>query len=141
MIRRPPRSTRTDTLFPYTTLFRSLGGGIAQPVYLHPRQRRAAGAIARAALGQRSRQHDAVALVARIEPATVLPRQRDTQQFPFPARGPGGGAMLAVAVIHIDADGAIPRRRQHARTEENTSELQSLKRNRYAVVCLKQKKR
>src|SRR3546814_11462034 len=100
MIRRPPRSTRTDTLFPYTTLFRSLGGGIAQPVYLHPRQRRAAGAIARAALGQRSRQHDAVALVARIEPATVLPRQRDTQQFPFPARGPGGGAMLAVAVIH-----------------------------------------
>src|SRR3546814_12726720 len=27
MIRRPPRSTRTDTLFPYTTLFRSLGGG------------------------------------------------------------------------------------------------------------------
>src|SRR3546814_8649572 len=29
MIRRPPRSTRTDTLFPYTTLFRSLSGGIA----------------------------------------------------------------------------------------------------------------
>src|SRR3546814_7314232 len=28
MIRRPPRSTRTDTLFPYTTLFRSIGGGI-----------------------------------------------------------------------------------------------------------------
>src|SRR3546814_17669162 len=29
MIRRPPRSTRTDTLFPYTTLFRSLAGGVA----------------------------------------------------------------------------------------------------------------
>src|SRR3546814_9047353 len=48
-----------------------LGGGIAQPVYLHPRQRRAAGAIARAALGQRSRQHDAVALVARSEERRV----------------------------------------------------------------------
>src|SRR3546814_13060939 len=32
MIRRPPRSTRTDTLFPYTTLFRSLGGPIIQDV-------------------------------------------------------------------------------------------------------------
>src|SRR3546814_11723691 len=32
MIRRPPRSTRTDTLFPYTTLFRSVGKGIANPL-------------------------------------------------------------------------------------------------------------
>src|SRR3546814_15476209 len=32
MIRRPPRSTRTDTLFPYTTLFRSAAAGTAQPV-------------------------------------------------------------------------------------------------------------
>src|SRR3546814_2012418 len=33
MIRRPPRSTRTDTLFPYTTLFRSIGGIIERPAY------------------------------------------------------------------------------------------------------------
>src|SRR3546814_19015002 len=42
MIRRPPRSTRTDTLFPYTTLFRSLGGG--PEGHWHPGQR----AVARA---------------------------------------------------------------------------------------------
>src|SRR3546814_13732168 len=45
MIRRPPRSTRTDTLFPYTTLFRSLGGQFRQvqtgfPIGLLQRQRR-----------------------------------------------------------------------------------------------------
>src|SRR3546814_17205842 len=39
MIRRPPRSTRTDTLFPYTTLFRSVAGarrGLCLPLDLHP---------------------------------------------------------------------------------------------------------
>src|SRR3546814_7915648 len=37
MIRRPPRSTRTDTLFPYTTLFRSIGGGLKAFLYLDAR--------------------------------------------------------------------------------------------------------
>src|SRR3546814_781055 len=36
MIRRPPRSTRTDTLFPYTTLFRSLGRWPNEPASVHP---------------------------------------------------------------------------------------------------------
>src|SRR3546814_6284093 len=41
MIRRPPRSTRTDTLFPYTTLFRSrFGGGVkVHPIVIRPHQR------------------------------------------------------------------------------------------------------
>src|SRR3546814_16545934 len=55
MIRRPPRSTRTDTLFPYTTLFRSLPGDRHQQVG-HP-QGRAADAAGRAAPGVRSEEH------------------------------------------------------------------------------------
>src|SRR3546814_11643088 len=71
MIRRPPRSTRTDTLFPYTTLFRSRGGD--------------------ADLQRRGR-------------------------------------------------GAARRRQRAGRSEEHTSELQSLMRISYAVFCLKKKK-
>src|SRR3546814_8765727 len=71
MIRRPPRSTRTDTLFPYTTLFRSGGGG-------------------------------------RNDKCRRNPRQRPGQTF--------------------------------SRSEEHTSELQSLMRISYAVFCLQKKK-
>src|SRR3546814_7466985 len=83
MIRRPPRSTRTDTLFPYTTLFRS---------------DRRAGAAPR-----------------RGQPA---PRRRQVRAARY--RRAGG-----------------PRRR--GRSEEHTSELQSLMRNSYAVFCVKKK--
>src|SRR3546814_10477321 len=83
MIRRPPRSTRTDTLFPYTTLFRSL-------VYIRdPRVRSAA--LLRAA----------------------------------------GRCEYCDALGFVRADGA--------RSEEHTSELQSLMRISYAVFCLKKK--
>src|SRR3546814_2956798 len=85
MIRRPPRSTRTDTLFPYTTLFRS--------------------AVAA------GRQHHGLRTEA--VDAAVLDAQRDDA----PAR----------PVLHD-------------RSEEHTSELQSLMRNSYAVFCLKKKK-
>src|SRR3546814_4982236 len=87
MIRRPPRSTRTDTLFPYTTLFRS-----------------------RRALCGRDRAPEA--------------RPRDHGS---PCRGRGGSGA---------AENAARRR-----SEEHTSELQSLMRISYAVFCLKTKKR
>src|SRR3546814_16285987 len=45
MIRRPPRSTRTDTLFPYTTLFRSPVGGAGLGMLVHVRRRVAVGAV------------------------------------------------------------------------------------------------
>src|SRR3546814_11120264 len=77
MIRRPPRSTRTDTLFPYTTLFRS-------------------------------------------------PRCHSRQ----------GAARPAATAWRRDA-GPLPQQR----SEEHTSELQSLMRISYAVFCLKKKKR
>src|SRR3546814_14105103 len=87
MIRRPPRSTRTDTLFPYTTLFRSLEARWAN--------RQAA---------QRSSQHS--------------PRQDQfRQRRPF----------------------ISPRKLTNGRSEEHTSELQSLMRISYAVFCLKKK--
>src|SRR3546814_6158762 len=78
MIRRPPRSTRTDTLFPYTTLFRS-------PVWLN-------------ALMQSEHR--------------IMPTIEGEEAFD----------------------------RSDARSEEHTSELQSLMRISYAVFCLKKKK-
>src|SRR3546814_10278030 len=95
MIRRPPRSTRTDTLFPYTTLFRSG----------RPRRRGRQGL-------RRGRQ--------RGEVAGHPDRQGD--------RG------------NLAADRRYPERhRQRRRSEEHTSELQSLMRISYAVFCLKKK--
>src|SRR3546814_9707822 len=76
MIRRPPRSTRTDTLFPYTTLFRSDVDGLG--------------------IIRRARQHGAV-------------------------------------------EGLQPLGMGQRRSEEHTSELQSLMRISYAVFCLKKK--
>src|SRR3546814_2640089 len=87
MIRRPPRSTRTYTLFPYTTLFRSC--------HCPPR----AGSIAHAR-GDRARRPESLRLRGRT---------------PFLPSCP-------------------------SRSEEHTSELQSLMRISYAVFCLKKKK-
>src|SRR3546814_7768343 len=83
MIRRPPRSTRTDTLFPYTTLFRSR---VSEKIAIAPSPRRGEG----------------------------LARACGLALLPSPRRGEG-------------------------RSEEHTSELQSLMRISYAVFCLKKK--
>src|SRR3546814_7883843 len=94
MIRRPPRSTRTDTLFPYTTLFRSAHAGVCS----------AAGA------------------------ALPPPPARDRRRLAAPRVGPDH-----------HADSAAPAGRRARRSEEHTSELQSLMRISYAVFCLKKK--
>src|SRR3546814_8732172 len=91
MIRLPPRSTRTDTLFPYTTLFRSDG----------PRRPRLGGGLVRC------RQ--------RLLHQTRRPRQIGGRSRPN-----------------------CPNPREY-RSEEHTSELQSLMRISYAVFCLKKK--
>src|SRR3546814_14526270 len=95
MIRRPPRSTRTDTLFPYTTLFRS-----ARTMRRH--------------LGRARHRNDPGIRIDR------RPRRADGR-----ARGADDPA--------ADAD-------LRRRSEEHTSELQSLMRISYAVFCLKKKK-
>src|SRR3546814_1874212 len=110
MIRRPPRSTRTDTLFPYTTLFRS-----------HAVERdRALGGDER---GKIARQADRDAF--RIALAAHLDHLGDAVDM-------AGDDMPAhfVAQLH----------RAFERSEEHTSELQSLMRISYAVFCLKKKK-
>src|SRR3546814_1864930 len=97
MIRRPPRSTRTDTLFPYTTLFRS---------------QRAPGQV-----DQRGRAAD---------------RQAQRRRVDRPGRDE--------ALPRLAQDRQRGEDDQHARSEEHTSELQSLMRISYAVFCLKKKK-
>src|SRR3546814_6021043 len=107
MIRRPPTSTRTDTLFPYTTLFRSavlrdvdLGGEALDLVLLHLQVELAAGA------------GDLVAETAAGLHVQRLDRHR----------------------LQVAPDQVLERR-----SEEHTSELQSLMRISYAVFCLKKK--
>src|SRR3546814_2366504 len=107
MIRRPPRSTRTDTLFPYTTLFRSAGGLSCHPAMVH------FDGTGRAAPRCAGRDQDR-ALGARVGRGADHRHDR---------RAPG--------LVHQPA--------AHLRSEEHTSELQSLMRISYAVFCLKKK--
>src|SRR3546814_1790822 len=111
MLRRPPRSTRTDTLFPYTTLFRSS----------HPRR-----------------------TVRLLEPDGGEPlgsaAQRGSEH-----RGPHLRRRRPVGPLHRHARrglrrrGSAPHPGAQGRSEEHTSELQSLMRISYAVFCLKKK--
>src|SRR3546814_12578882 len=87
MIRRPPRSTRTDTLFPYTTLFRS---------------------------------------------TAVQPQHFSKMSAAEPDAGPAAGKAQPFSG---------PWTWSRSRSEEHTSELQSLMRISYAVFCLKKKKK
>src|SRR3546814_9520883 len=126
MIRRPPRSTRTDTLFPDTTLFRS-----DRITYLLPPallQRTSAAVCARGWARKRS------FVVTEMSGANMVVQALvdlgvDTV-FGYP-----GGAVLPI----YDALYQHPTI-QHIRSEEHTSELQSLMRISYAVFCLKKKK-
>src|SRR3546814_9037835 len=106
MIGLPPRSTRTDTLFPYTTLFRSLVAGA-----------RRLPAVVRRAVG-RHLLVDGRRRYARTGVLAGVPRA-----VPFGGRPP-----------------LRPADQGHHRSEEHTSELQSLMRISYAVFCLKKKK-
>src|SRR3546814_3368237 len=111
MIRRPPRTTRTDTLFPYTTLFRSQYGNVDAPIEWLSKKRGSPSIVSRyqniiLARNCRNRRN-----VDNIE----CHRSR------------------AFQVYH-------PGRRPEARSEEHTAELQSLMRISYAVFCLQKNK-
>src|SRR3546814_4779228 len=104
MIRRPPRSTRTDTLFPYTTLFRSTWIVVSGRGYSSPRK-----------------------------PCNLC-RQGFTRLFDESSHLPGYSRVIPQSGVisgSYRADGK--------RSEEHTSELQSLMRISYAVFCLKKK--
>src|SRR3546814_9202495 len=102
MIRRPPRSTRTDTLFPYTTLFRS----------------------DRAQLPEQCRGH--------ADRQVADPRHPQARTLIMTTAFDSTLASLGIGRTNA---GSSP-----ARSEEHTSELQSLMRISYAVFCLKKKK-
>src|SRR3546814_1537228 len=120
MIRRPPRSTRTDTLCHYTTLFRSLH--LRGHRYGTDRSLGGVQVVCRGPLGVQCRDEYAVVRAGCHTGRGVLPRRRGTQ----PDR-------QAVQWL-----GPVPR--SITRSEEHTSELQSLMRISYAVFCLKKKK-
>src|SRR3546814_8247576 len=116
MIRRPPRSTRTDTLFPYTTLFRS-------PVIEDDVDRLDAVA---------DRDRDLARLGLEVEQRDVGIARESAAVVPV-------GTVALGVVAHGDGIGA---RLGHGdRSEEHTSELQSLMRSSYAVFSLKKKKK
>src|SRR3546814_5031659 len=96
MIRRPPRSTRTDTLFPYTTLFRSC------------------------------------IVVRRTDVKATGNHHRKIGERRFEIRGRAEKLRLEARLHALDDA-------QAQRSEEHTSELQSLMRISYAVFCLKKK--
>src|SRR3546814_10715716 len=129
MIRRPPRSTRTDTLFPYTTLFRS-GPGVALAGQEHA-ARRAAGPRAR------SRALCKSAAFGRPEPA-----ERGGQGPEAPRIWSHDAVVPPRSVGPLRADPARLDRARRAeqpddgRSEEHTSELQAPMRISYAVFCL-----
>src|SRR3546814_2495417 len=117
MIRRPPRSTRTDTLCPYTTLFRS------------------------DELRQRLARQRAPALghlappVGRVD----LPRHVRQVEVALGAQVVHDGSQRAHGAVRTARAGGDALPVAGERSEEQTSELQSLMRLSYAVVCLKKK--
>src|SRR3546814_1364220 len=125
MILRPPRSTRTDTLFPYTTLFRS------------PHARL-----------------DLTSAIPRARPTcrrTALPRAQNSHSclLSYLPRHAADGARAHyhnhIAILREipdrlrQIDDVFNKNRFHLRSEEHTSELQSLMRISYAVFCLTKK--
>src|SRR3546814_9760721 len=112
MIRRPPRSTRTDTRFPYTPLFRS-----------YPPSRHA----------------PTTEVIALARDVAAAGRLHTTHM-----RDEANGVVAAVAeTIAIARESGVRTLISHhkcCRSEEHTSELQSLMRNSYAVFCLQKKK-
>src|SRR3546814_5823876 len=129
MIRRPPRSTLTDTLFPYTTLFRS---------------HRLAARIATQALGHRIRQHGVEAeslpfiKTAQIRMAEQPDRPIHTfNRFVDQARRNSLHAIRRVDKESRQRMSTRHRPQAKGRSEEHTSELQSLMSTTFAVLSLK----
>src|SRR3546814_1762212 len=148
MNRRPPRSTRTDTLFPYTTLFRSLRDRAGA----QRRHQRAVGVRGRAEGARAHADRGGADQVAARETAAAL-EQHDV------AGAADGDRIIAAGVAAVAVGGSTDTGSQRVtasggaqvrgvaavadggglRSEEHTSELQSLMRNSYAVVCLTKK--
>src|SRR3546814_12357360 len=130
MLRRPPRSTRTDTLFPYPTLFRSRDAQLPAllKISVDLTYKRLDDLCAKAAI-----PNDTTAEISQLVAAISEPGLVDTL-----GNSPALYAVMADDAAQLDRllelgyDTSIP-----DRSEEHTSELQSLMRISYAVFCLK----
>src|SRR3546814_7816225 len=109
MIRRPPRSTRTDTLFPYTTLFRSTAVRLRHP---GPGKCRLY-----------------ILLIYSHKGAFLAPNENRVRHA------------MTHCLLKASGVSAVRREVRLRRSEEHTSELQSLMRISYAVFCLKKNKK
>src|SRR3546814_3670572 len=135
MIRRPPRSTRTDTLFPYTTLFRSQGRHRIDGIRTRLRQPDVRAVLVRG-------DDQAVGLLRHhVEHCLLHPQHRrelaedgrlQRREIPL-ARDQMQQGVVAVQGV-LQRPEAVCQR-----SEEHTSELQSLMRISYAVFCLTKK--
>src|SRR3546814_9127939 len=130
IIRRPPRSTRTDTLFPYTTLCRSLvivervgaiGRQRAAPVDSPGPEAARPGAIDEDVVGDLVGQVELVDETRVLGPLVEVGARRSRDDRPGETARDPGAAAIAVRIAE--------------RSEEHTSELQSLMRSSYAVIC------
>src|SRR3546814_10003846 len=140
MIRRPPRSTRTDTLFPYTTLFRSAGSVL-------PALSGGGGGLGWTFLGRNAAAVisalDDVTDVQILQSPSVLVRNNAEATFNVGSKipissvsfDPGVGGSGTYNNVQYMETGTI----LNVRSEEHTSELQSLMRISYAVFRLKKK--
>src|SRR3546814_1090761 len=143
MIRRPPRSTRTDTLFPYTTLFRSLDfRRRAYDKWLAYGQAKTANALFAVALDARGAEHGIRAFS--VHPGSILgplARHLSREEIEqFGAVHPDGTAVVEPRRdLKSPQQGAATTIWTDTRSEEHTSDLQSLMRISNAVFCLKQK--
>src|SRR3546814_1091411 len=116
MIRRPPRSTRTYTLFPYTTLFRS----IRRDLTIMEEK------------GLLKRTHGGAIPASKVRTSPLPPEQR------YNDGAPHQNAISKLAASFIQEKDTVY---IGSRSEEHTSELQSLMRISYAVFCLKKQKK
>src|SRR3546814_4437502 len=130
MRRRPPRSTRTDTLFPYTTLFRSRHPSIVSSnLSINVHTRRSAPPLTTEYYPRIFEGHADMLRISRTD--TQLEVVMFKSLLPSAAAAFALLLMPAAASAHTKLIG---------RSEEHTSELQSLMRISYAVFCLKTKK-
>src|SRR3546814_2942085 len=139
MIRRPPRSTRTDTLFPYTTLFRSQGfeRRLVEIGRAFEHHRKAAEHLL--VLPIFLREAEQTIVDAHIVPRAVDPVAREHFQRAACQRGLGADAGKGAILDMREQPSLQVALRLVLRSEEHTSELQSLMRISYAVFCLKKK--
>src|SRR3546814_4520470 len=123
MIRRPPISTRTDTLFPYTTLFRSYSSADSNLTDGTVTDSTGFFKLTGLKVGKFYLKIDCIGYRSRMVPAMIT----------------GKKSKIAIGSVSLSPGSQLLN--EVIRSEEHTSELQSLMRISYAVFCLKKKKK